>query len=574
MKRLAVLIVMAAALAASCVKEPVDNNFTDTDKVDEGNGTYIYTVKASAAPETRSNYDDDGVFSWSDGDAISVLFHNGTQNKFFTLTIDSADAGKKTASFSGAIDDGYEIGASDGTTSDMKIWALFPASDSHTYTIGENPKFYIPEETDYTTTHFSANLPMVSHLTEEGSISFRNYVCAYKFTVTNIDATKAPKIKAVVTNGVNYALSGLVAMGSDYLKMNNEDVDNGASKTVSYICDVAYDNDPTKGTAVFYVASRWSSASFQPTIQIINYSTGLTIKEFVADKASSLSRGQVKPIKLNVSGGDYFIPAIKIDGSFGDWDDVSHVFAANNSGLVEWKYTTDTRNLYFLYKVTTTQIVADGSTFDNSPYFYIGFDTDCKSTSGSSAGGGIGAGMEAEALIRPWKGASNATPQCEIGVDENGHLKRPISTTLADKPEVGGKIIGDYCYVEVCIPRSALGSPTGPINVKHSFRWSVTDGALIMPETTTITAEDQTVDEEQTVSIGATTNSTATITYTSNNTAVATVDANGVITGVAEGSTTITLNAAAVAGEYTAASTTINVTVTKPYVPAIVIDGD
>ncbi|MBQ9584364.1 MAG: hypothetical protein IJR25_08615, partial [Bacteroidales bacterium] len=47
-----------------------------------------------------------------------------------------------------------------------------------------------------------------------------------------------------------------------------------------------------------------------------------------------------------------------------------------------------------------------------------------------------------------------------------------------------------------------------------------------------------------------------------------------VITGVAEGSTTITLNAAAVAGEYTAASTTINVTVTKPYVPAIVIDGD
>lgn len=71
------------------------------------------------------------------------------------------------------------------------------------------------------------------------------------------------------------------------------------------------------------------------------------------------------------------------------------------------------------------------------------------------------------------------------------------------------------------------------------------------------------------VNIGATANvsytssSTGTVTYTSSNTKVATVSASGEITGVAEGTATITLNQVADA-DYKAGKATVSVTVTDP----------
>ena len=85
--------------------------------------------------------------------------------------------------------------------------------------------------------------------------------------------------------------------------------------------------------------------------------------------------------------------------------------------------------------------------------------------------------------------------------------------------------------------------------------------------TTTLLANDVTVQEGKTVSIGAATDSSAPITYTSANPAVATVSAAGAVTGVKEGSTTITLKVEAVEGKFTAAEKTINVTVTAADTP-------
>ncbi|MBR2748238.1 MAG: Ig-like domain-containing protein [Bacteroidales bacterium] len=98
------------------------------------------------------------------------------------------------------------------------------------------------------------------------------------------------------------------------------------------------------------------------------------------------------------------------------------------------------------------------------------------------------------------------------------------------------------------------------------------------PVTATITAGDVTVDEGKTVSINASTNSTATITYATADAAVATVDANGTVTGVKAGNTKITLKVAAVDKKFTAAEKTINVTVNAVEVPpaelkSIEIDG-
>ena len=81
------------------------------------------------------------------------------------------------------------------------------------------------------------------------------------------------------------------------------------------------------------------------------------------------------------------------------------------------------------------------------------------------------------------------------------------------------------------------------------------------PVTATITASDVTVEEGKTVSLNASTNSSAAISYTSADPSVATVAA-GAVTGVKAGNTTITLKVDAVEDKFTAAEKTISVTVT------------
>lgn len=80
--------------------------------------------------------------------------------------------------------------------------------------------------------------------------------------------------------------------------------------------------------------------------------------------------------------------------------------------------------------------------------------------------------------------------------------------------------------------------------------------------TATITANDVTVEEGQTVSIGAATNSSEAITYASADESIATVTSAGAVTGVKAGNTTISLKVPAVEGKFTAAEATVNVTVT------------
>ena len=85
--------------------------------------------------------------------------------------------------------------------------------------------------------------------------------------------------------------------------------------------------------------------------------------------------------------------------------------------------------------------------------------------------------------------------------------------------------------------------------------------------TAVITANDVTVEEGKTVSIGATTNSSEAISYSSANTDIATVTSAGAVTGIKEGSTDITMSVPAVEGKFTAAEKTIKVTVTAAPAP-------
>ena len=544
---------MAAAAVAACnvevnIDEPAD-------------GSYIYTLSAFAPDaSTKTNYDTEGHFSWSAGDAISVLFHKDSENKFFTL---SSATGNGV--FSGTIDEGYTIGASDGTESDKKIWALFPASDNHSYTEGGNPSFYAQPEVDFSTSHFSANIPMYALNTDEGNLSFANLASTYKFILNGIK-DGVSKVEFTVYNQETYGLSGSWPIHNEkYVNYGYADPAS-AKSTLKYIANV------TNNTAVFYVSCRYYG-KFQPAITIKNCATNRTIKTFIADKYLEPNyKNKVWPVTLDVSeakGGDYYVPAISIDGNFDDWNDVPHTFTTTDPNIVEWKYTKDSQQLYFYYKVPKTKVVKAEGSYDYDPYFFVGLDTDNKSNTGATASGDLGDGFEAQLLIYPWRGDASVDPTCVIGEESNGNIKYPISTTLSEKLNVGGEIVGDFCYVEVAVPLASIGSPSGPIRVRHGFGWNPIEAKQIMPEVATVSAEDKTVGIGKTVAIGAVTNSSATITYTSNNTSVATVDANGVITGVAAGETTITVDVAAVAGEFTSASTTINVSV-----PAIIIDGD
>ena len=92
------MMLMAAAALASCEKTNLNEQKAQKE-------SYVYTISAMApdmvdanAPAqapTRTDYTDAGVFSWSAGDAISVLFHNNNVNKFFTLTTTESGASVK-----------------------------------------------------------------------------------------------------------------------------------------------------------------------------------------------------------------------------------------------------------------------------------------------------------------------------------------------------------------------------------------------------------------------------------------------------------------------------------------------
>ena len=264
-------LLVAAAVITACQKER-----SETEPIVE-KATYVYSVKAtiSSDAETRTDYDADGKFSWTAGDQISVLFHDGEIDRFFTLTADAAGA---TATFSGTIERGFIIGASDGNADDLKIWALYPASDKHSYVAGSNPSFHVNPSVDFTETGFSANIPMYGLLAEEGAFSFKNLTSTYKFIVKDLDPG-VEKVKFVVYNQETYGLSGSWPIHAGEIYLNYDYATPGSEKsTLTFISNV------TDGQAVFYVPTRYWG-NFQPVVRVYDADSDELLKEVSAGKS-------------------------------------------------------------------------------------------------------------------------------------------------------------------------------------------------------------------------------------------------------------------------------------------------
>ena len=465
MKRYFLLIsVMAVAAIAACSKQPID----DIQPYEpSATSSYVYTVSASAA-FTKSDYSSTGVFSWSAGDAISVLFHKDSDNKFFTLTTSGTGS---SATFSGVIDAGYEIGASDGTVSDKKIWALFPASDNHSYTEGSNPTFYVQPSVDFSTSYFSANIPMYALNEAEGSFTFTNLASTYKFTVKNIQ-DGVDKIQFQIHNQTTYGLSGAWPIkldGTTYYTNYGWASPGSANSTLTYISDV------TSNEAVFYVSCRWYG-TFEPVITISNCATGVPIKTFTATKEiQPNSFTNVQRIALDVSDGDYFSPAVSIDGDFSDWSAVAELPStrsddSSNSRISLWKMTSDTRYVYVYLKLATEKV-------KHSSYVYVGFDT----AEGGNSHGGL-AGLEQYVVVYTCVADSNPVEFIQ-GADPRSTVNGSSDGTLLTWGEFGTGGDAAYSFVELRIPRSSVSlTSAGSVNVAVAFDWYDTKfQTLVLP---------------------------------------------------------------------------------------------
>lgn len=453
MKKFFYILFSALMAVVACQKQQVEPLCS---MEETGHGTYIFTIKALDAgiePEVKSDYDAAGHFSWSAGDAISVLFHKGTENKFFTLT--TATAGK-SVTFSGEITSGYEIGASDGNASDKKIWALFPASANHTYAEGSNPNFYVQPEVDFTApgAHYSANIPMYSLVaTETGGLSFANLACAYKFIVEDIDSS-IDNVRFEVSNQTTYGLSG--SWPIDDSKFINY---NYAAPGTEKSC-LSYTSNVTDKKAVFYVSCRYWG-TFQPLVNIYNADNNNLLKTVKATTAKTpTDKTSVQPITISAPGTGTapFVPAVVIDGLFTDWDGVTEYDGTRNGGgansrINHWRATSDAQNVYFYAELVTSKI-------KHSSYFYVGFDT----AEGGSSHGGLN-DLEQYAVIYPCVSGSDPITYIQ-GADPRSTVNGSTDGNLTVWSVNGDGVT----YIEMCIPRSKVSlSSAGTIKVALAF---------------------------------------------------------------------------------------------------------
>ncbi len=250
---------------------------------DAGRSTYEFVLEAGTRDDaTRTSYADDKTFSWTPGDCISVLFHNGTTDRFYTLTTSSSG---RTAKFRGTIDSGFSLGAADG-----KKWALYPAG-GHSYKDGtvyysQSPVIDSP----------GANIPLAALGTGDDSFVFSPMCSAVKFSFTGLQASR---VTFTVSNQYSHALSGVFPCreGGFCLYWSPRSVgDASAERSISYTCD------SSEGAASFYVpVSAWNVSKFIPSIRLCDASDGTVIysadakQGFPTEANASLGRVIVVP---------------------------------------------------------------------------------------------------------------------------------------------------------------------------------------------------------------------------------------------------------------------------------------
>jgi len=438
MKKYPVIALMAAALlAAACAKESLEEPVA----LPEGS-TYTFTLTASQedAPDTRTSYADDKYFSWSAGDQISVLFHSGDENRFFTLTTSGTGS---SASFSGEIEAGFSLGSSDGDHSKI---ALYPAG-AHTYdpSLAKPAVFNIPFQTDFTESHFSANLPMAAIGDEDNHFAFYHISGSYKVVFTEIDPS-VTKVRLFVKNQNTYKLSGNYTLQDGMTRWWDEYASEGSrDQTVSYVTAVDGDHKAT-----FYIPYGHKQEHFLPVFTLTDAVNGNTLKTVTAKSKEAFigANGERKPLKTRM----VVLPEIPAPGTGTapgwrsrhgiNWDMVETVIpgltTTKYAGINSMKVTSDAANLYILLDVKKSFLLDNASyELSNLATLYVG--------DGSDSGTAFSSWW--------WPAVKYQTASTGWLKSGNDFLYTAVSGTVLDNI---ANIDGEHCYYEIAYPRSAI----------------------------------------------------------------------------------------------------------------------
>ena len=432
MTRKLFMLIMAVAAIAACTKQPAID-----DSVDK-NETYVFSLKASSPDiETKSDYNSSGRFSWSEGDQISVIFNNGTENKYFTLTTTTLYDNGASADFSGTIDAGYTIGE---LSSGKKI-ALYPASDHKYVAADDKPiKFNIPSVIDFTTSHYSANMPLYAEGDEDNIFAFQNLACGFKFKFTEVSASKA---KLVIQSQNTYQLSGDIPIHSGpYL-------DNGWAQVGSENGSLTLIANVENNKVTFYVPFR-HYAPFFPIITLYDAVTGEQLYTNTAKNPGQIDdKGHVKPFAISVTNYVYSFPS-----KYGiDWNSVTVSgegdSSAGNSGIKVIKAKADASYLYIYFAVDKNKLTIDSAhEYANLSVFYLGDESDANCTQTTWI----------------WGSAETYTAEATGGwLTHYGapafYCWEPIVGSDTGNKAGSADAYDDYFYYEVRIPRNNTVAP-------------------------------------------------------------------------------------------------------------------
>lgn len=360
--------IIPVLLLLSCAKE-ADAPLKEEEPAGEEQVTpsvsyHSVTLSATKADDTKTAYADDRYFSWSDGDQISVLFHNGTTHKWYTFTADAG--GSKKATFTcDEIEDGYEIGSSAGVE-----WAFYPASDGHVYNASDGKvKFHIPNVVDQTSRE-SANIPMAAHGDGTYNYSFQHIAGCFKFTFTDLGASR---VRLRIRHSTTHKLSGAITLSESggkiywWASAASEGSDN---QQISILKTV-----PGSKTVTFYVPWGCKEESMSgATIDLIDEDTGYYLLHNVAKSAFDADALLPKAERMVV------LPSISVPGAgvplvskFGiDWSSVTAA-SAPYSGITLKAYAPDSDYLYLYAEVDKTSLwMADAIGRANQFTLYLG----------------------------------------------------------------------------------------------------------------------------------------------------------------------------------------------------------
>ncbi len=162
-----------------------------------------------------------------------------------------------------------------------------------------------------------------------------------------------------------------------------------------------------------------------------------------------------------------FVPAIKIDGTFSDWEGITEysgtrTSGSSNSRILGWKLTGDTKNIYVYLKLANEKFAVSGTNKPNS-YIYVCFDTDNNDSTGDTRTSIPG--VDQYAVIYPC--VKDSDPASFIqGVDPRSTINGSSDGTL-ETWGVFDTVNTAYSHVELCVPRAKLsGLPASGNSIK------------------------------------------------------------------------------------------------------------